>query len=102
MARDLYQCQAKLFLYPSEYAAWHFLVVDSTTSDRIRTGSTHSVKGFGSVPVTVIIGNTTFETSIFWSAREKQYLLPVKAKVRQLEQLEAGDRVDFSFVVRTS
>lgn len=49
--------------------------------------------GFGSVRVTVKIGNTCWQTSAFPS-HEHGWIVPVKASVRKAEGLVAGEPVE--------
>ena len=50
--------------------------------------------GWGVIPVTVTIGETTWETSLF--PKDGLYLVPLKVKVRQAEGIDLGDVVDVS------
>ena len=53
-------------------------------------------RGFGSLKVSVMIGATTFKTSVFPSKELGGWLLPVKASVRKAEGLTAGDAVELA------
>ena len=55
-------------------------------------------RGFGSLKVTVVIGASTFKTSVFPS-KELGWLLPVKASVRKAEGLAEGDAVELALEV---
>ena len=57
-------------------------------------------RGFGSVPVSVTIGETNWDTSIFPDSKSGTFILPVKAKVRKDEDIEAGETVEFEIEVR--
>ena len=46
--------------------------------------------GFGAVRVTVTVGKTSWQTSIFPAAADR-YVLPVKKAVRTAEDLKLGD-----------
>lgn len=48
-------------------------------------------RGFGSVPVRVTVGSTTWTASVFPDSRRGAYLLPVEKDVRRREGLEIGD-----------
>jgi hypothetical protein len=52
--------------------------------------------GFGSVRVEAKIGSTTWRTSLFPDSKTGSFLLPLKARVRALENITAGDRVALS------
>tara|TARA_R110002020_G_scaffold5971_6_gene24597 strand:- start:2211 stop:2519 length:309 start_codon:yes stop_codon:yes gene_type:complete len=89
-----YSFEAKLWLYPGEKAAWHFITVPLDISHQIRffAGRTN---GFGSVRVRVRarIGDTRWETSLFPDKASGSYFLPLKAAVRKAEHITTGDRV---------
>jgi hypothetical protein len=54
-------------------------------------------RGFGSVRVTVTVGASSWQTSIFPDTKTGAYLLPVKKAVRMAEHLHAGDEVRAEF-----
>ena len=68
--------------------AWFFLSLPFDVSDEIDAAAPG--KGFGSVRVEVTIGSSTWRTSVFPSAAEKTFLLPVKKAVRAREGLDEG------------
>jgi hypothetical protein len=85
-----YTCTAKLWIWPGEKAAWHFITVPKKESQIIKS-NVIVARGFGSVKVEVTIGTTTWRTSIFPDSKSGTYLLPIKAAVRCAELLEVGD-----------
>ena len=74
-------------------AQWHFITLPGEISDDIRqlTGSTQ--RGFGSVRVSVTVGSTTWQTSVFPDSKTGCYVLPTKKPVRLAEDLVAGATV---------
>lgn len=100
MATADYTLTATLWLYPGESASWHFLSLPKQTAKEIRAKSVvKKRRGFGSVRVSVMIGETTWSTSIFPSKVDDTYILPVKASVRKKECIEAGDSVTFALTI---
>ena len=89
----------KLFLWSGDMAAWHFLPVTQKVGKEIKKLFGGNTRGFGSLPVEVKIGNTVWKTSIFPDKSSGSYLLPVKAKVRQKEELFAGEEVTFTITL---
>lgn len=71
--------------------AWVFLSLPTDVTDEIRERSTRPRRGFGSLPVTVSIGETSWKTSIFPDSARKTYLLPVKKMVRAAQHIDVGD-----------
>ena len=72
-------------------APWFFITVPGAESLNISAMSTVLTYGWGVIPVTVQIGATTFQTSLF--PKDGGYIVPVKAAVRTAEKLEVGDVV---------
>jgi hypothetical protein len=69
---------------------WHFLSLPEDVADEIDARFGHRAKGFGSHPVEVTIGVTTWSTSIFPDTKRGTFVLPVKKAVRSAEGLTAG------------
>ena len=71
---------------------WHFISLPSDIADIVNDIATTNRRGFGSVKVTVTIGNTSWLTSLFPYKNSKSYILPIKKNVRVLENLQVGSR----------
>lgn len=84
---------------PEAPASWHFLTIDGDAAEAIRATALMrrleggQRRGWGSIRVTATIGDTKWQTSVFPSKESGGYLLPVKATVRKVEGLTAGDAV---------
>lgn len=70
----------------SSGGAWFFVSLPFEAADAIEAEA-GTARGFGSVRVEVTIGSSTWRTSVFPSAEEKTYVLPVKKAVRTAEGL---------------
>ena len=81
-------------------AAWHFLTVPKRDSELIKSRHGMKSRGWGSLPVSVTIGKTTWHTSIFPDKKSGTYLLPLKAAVRRAEGIDDGDTVEYSIRIR--
>jgi hypothetical protein len=82
---------ASLWRWKGE-SPWHFITVPFEVADDI-DDATPLKAGFGSIPVTVTVGETTWSTSLFPSKEMESYILPMKKEVRASEQLSPGDDV---------
>lgn len=91
--------KAKVWLYPGD-AAWHFVSLSKATSTKIKQRFGAQARGWGSLPVTVKLGESEWETSIFPESKEGCYLLPLKAQIRKREAVFAGDTITFSLTIR--
>ena len=69
---------------------WYFVTVPQQYSEELRLVSGGERRGFGAIRVSVRIGQTAWQTSIFPN-RHGSYDLPVKASVRKAEKLQDGD-----------
>jgi len=72
-------------------APWFFVAVPAEQSSDLKAISNFVTYGWGVIPVTVRIGKTEFQTSLF--PKDGLYLVPIKASVRKAEHLEKGDEV---------
>lgn len=84
-----YSFSAELWEWTSK-TSWYFLSLPHAEADDIDARFGRNAPGFGSIRVEVVIGDTTWRTSIFPSTAEKTYVLPVKKAVRAAEGLETG------------
>jgi hypothetical protein len=78
-------------------APWYFVTVPEAESDVLDAMSSQVSYGWGVIPVTARIGETSWPTSLF--PKDGQYLVPVKAQVRRAERLELGDEVAIRLIV---
>lgn len=79
---------------------FHFVSVPPEESDQIHAVSALVTYGWGVIPVTARIGDTTWTTSLF--PKDRAYLVPVKASVRHAELLELGDEVHVTLILDVS
>jgi hypothetical protein len=87
--------KSEVWLYPSETAAWHFISIPKKEAGEIKKKFGAKKRGWGSLPVVMTIGKTSWKTSIFPDKRSDTYLLPLKAEVRKKEEILHGDNVSF-------
>lgn len=95
MKRPVYKIRGKVWIYPGA-VGWHFVNVSKKESQKIKEKYGKLHRGFGSLPVMVTIGKTNWKTSIFPDKISGTYFLPLKAKVREKEEIIDGDMIVFS------
>jgi hypothetical protein len=83
---------ASLWLWNGEGGSWHFITIPETMCGEIRALSLACRSGFGSVRVEAKIGDVVWRTSVF-PQKTGGYILPVKADVRRLAGIAAGNEV---------
>ena len=95
-----FKIRSEVWLYPGETASWHFITVPKKQSDEIKQNFGMRARGWGSLPVQVTLGKTTWRTSIFPDKRSDSYLLPLKARARREEGVVHGDMVTFTLEIK--
>jgi hypothetical protein len=90
-ARTSWEFAARLWRWRD--GSWHFVTVPEDVSDEVDGVVGDRAGGFGSVRVEVAVGRTVWSTSLFPSAEQAAYVLPVKKAVRAAEGLVEGDEV---------
>lgn len=70
--------------------AWTFVSLPADLADDI-LDAVSVQRGFGSVRVEASVGSTTWRTSVFPSAEQRTFVLPVKRAVRRAEGVDVGD-----------
>jgi hypothetical protein len=93
--KDL-KIKQKVWIWPGENANWFFVYVDTPDVLKIRE-ETKGQRGFGSVRVRATLGETSWESSMFWSKKDNCYVFPLKAQIRKKEGVFDGDEVSIKF-----
>jgi hypothetical protein len=81
-------------------APWYFVTVPAEQCHDLKAILKLVTYGWGMIPVTVQIGKTKWETSMF--PKDGSYLVPIKASVRKAENLAEGDTVMVRLAVGSS
>ena len=97
--QKLFTVKAKIWLYPGK-AGWNFVTIPPDVTKEIDFYHAHQKRGWGSLPVHVTIGKTTWETSIFPDKKSSSYLLPMKKAMLVKTSLKEGDMCKLSLEIR--
>ena len=89
-----YKLRSKIHVYPG-MAAWRFIGIPKKEGQEIKKKYGAHARGWGSLPVSVTIGNTSWQTSIFPDKKSGSYVLPLKAKIRKEEGIRDDSLVEF-------
>lgn len=73
-------------------APFLFVAIPDEPSQDIKAMAQLVTYGWGVIPVTARIGNTSWQTSLF--PKNGRYLIPIKVVVQKAEQVGAGDVVE--------
>lgn len=90
---------SEVLVYPG-MDGWRFLVLSKKDSEEIKTNFGANARGWGSLPVSITVGKTTWDTSIFPDKRSGTYILPLKAKIRKMEDIYDDSKVNFTLKLR--
>ena len=99
--QKVFKFNGVIHIYPVP-AGWHFITLPKEVTEDINFYFGHTKRGWGSLPVTVTIGKTSWRTSIFADTKMETFLLPVKVEIRKKEILKEGDKVKLSLEIRDS
>lgn len=72
---------------------WYFLSISSDVSNEIRSNFQSEEEGWGRLKAKAYVGNTEWDTAIWFDTKLGRYLLPVKAEIRKKEKLLEGNEV---------
>ena len=77
---------------------FYFVTIPEDQSLDINAISKYVTYGWGVIPVNVRIGQTEWKTSLF--PKDGRYLVPIRASVRKVEDLDLEDEVTVRLEVR--
>lgn len=78
-------------------APFYYVAVPDEESADIQAIADAVTYGWGVIPVTVRVGGTTWETSLF--PKDGRYLVPLKARIREAEGIGLDDEVAIAMTV---
>lgn len=73
---------------------WSFVSMPTEMSQEIREHLRGEEEGWGRMKAMAMIGNTQWETAIWFDTKHNTYLLPIKADVRKKEKLELNSMME--------
>ncbi len=79
-------------------APWYFVTVPEELSSELNDIVRLVTYGWGMIPAHIRIGKTEWQTSLW--PKDGVYIVPLKAWVRQAENLDEGDEVAIRLEVR--
>ncbi|HSR89257.1 MAG TPA: DUF1905 domain-containing protein [Candidatus Udaeobacter sp.] len=99
MVKNKYKIKAVVWIYPGP-GGWHFISIPKKISEEIKNNFAKLKKGWGSLPVTITVGKTTWQTSIFPDTKMGVYLLPFKAEARKKERIIKGIEIKINLEIK--
>ena len=86
--KDVYTFSAKVW-----YSEWFFVSLPKDMANEIRAHFMHMEEGWGRLKVTAKIGDSEWNTAIWFDTKNETYLLPVKKAIRAKEKIAIDDIV---------
>jgi Domain of unknown function (DUF1905) len=93
-----YEFSASVWQYPGP-GGWYFVSVPEHYASEIRDHLKWQEEGWGRLKATAIIGNTEWETAVWFDTKLNTYLLPLKAEVRKKENIMEGNSLNISILI---
>jgi len=79
--------------------AWIFASLPIEISAEIRTHFKWMEEGWGRMKATANIGNSTWDTAIWYDSKKTTYLLPLKAIIRTKEKIKTNEAIKITIWV---
>jgi len=91
-----YKFSAKAYQYSSsvEMSGWTFVSLPKELSIEIRDNFKWLEEGWGRMKVIAKIGNSEWQTAIWFDTKQDTYLLPLKAEIRKKENIVLDKEVE--------
>lgn len=93
-----YKFTAEIWVYPGN-GGWYFVSLPPELSKEIRDNLKSEEEGWGRMKAKAKIGNTEWDTSIWFDTKMGTYILPLKAEIRKKERLETGKEVEIIILI---
>jgi len=98
MKSPIFNFKAKVYIYQSR-AIYFMITLPRDVAQAIETLFGDLKGGWGSLPVIVTVGKTTWKTAIFSDQSEKSFIMLLKKEIRKKEGIKEGDEVFFGLTV---
>lgn len=72
---------------------WYFISLPESVAHEIREALRSEEEGWGRLKATAEIGESKWETAIWFDTKKNTYLLPLKATIRKSEGIDIGNTV---------
>ena len=88
-----YEFSAQIWQY-LQPGGWHFVSLPIKIAKEIRKNLKWQEEGWGRMKATAKIGNTIWETAIWFDTKMNTYLFPLKAEIRKKENLKTDQIIE--------
>ena len=96
-----YEFSAKVYHYSTseDMIGWTIVSLPKEISIEIRDNFKQLEQGWGRMKVTAKIGNSEWQTAIWFDTKQNTYLLPLKAAIRKKENVVLDENVGIVILV---
>jgi len=93
-----YLIEEKVWVWQGK-GVWHFVTIPKEISEEIKKMFGYLSAQWGSLPVTLTVGKTTWKTSLFPDTKSECYFIPIKAEIRKKEGIKEGGIIQISIQI---
>jgi hypothetical protein len=90
-----YEFSANIWQH-SATGGWYFVSLPIELSNEIRGTLQWQEEGWGRLKAIAKIGNSEWNTAIWFDTKHSTYLLPIKAEIRRKEKIELNQMLEIS------
>lgn len=96
-----YEFIGKPYLYSSsdDVGGWTIVPLPEALSKEIRDNFKLLEEGWGRMRITAKIGNSEWQTSIWFDTKQGTYFLPLKAGIRKKEKIICGQEINIVILI---
>ena len=96
-----YEFSAKVYHYSTsaDMTGWTIVSLPKEISIEIRDNFKQLEQGWGRMKITAKIGNSEWQTAIWFDTKQDTYLLPLKAEIRKKENVVIDKDVEITIWV---
>lgn len=87
-----YEFSARMWKHASP-GGWYFVSLPKKLSNEIRENLKWQEEGWGRMKAFAKIGDSTWETAIWFDRKNESYILPIKTEIRKKSKLEINTNV---------
>ena len=90
-----YEFSAKIWQH-SAPGGWYFVSLPVELSNEIRETVKWQEEGWGRLKARAKMGNSEWNTAVWFDTKHHTYLLPIKAEIRRKEKIELNQMLELS------
>lgn len=77
----------------AEMTGWTVIFLPKNLSKEIRDSFKHLEEGWGRMRVIAMVGDSEWQTAIWFDTKHNTYMLPLNAKIRKQEKITLNDTI---------